>query len=51
MREILRTAASEEGRPVTRLGSRIAARFGEIGLTQDLPELKGQRPRPAEFTR
>ncbi len=51
VREILRTAASEEGRPVTRLGSRIAARFGEIGLTQDLPELKGQRPRPAEFTR
>lgn len=50
-REILRVAVSEEGRPVTRLGSRIAARFGEIGLTRDLPELKAQRPRPADFVK
>ena len=30
-------------------GSRIAARFAGIGLTRDLPELHGQRSRPAEF--
>lgn len=46
VREILRRAASEEGRPAARLGSRIAARFAGAGLDADLPELRGQRPRP-----
>lgn len=49
VREILRKAASEEGRAVTRLGSRIAARFRRIGIAEHLPELRGQRPRPADF--
>ena len=47
VREILRKAAMEENRPIGRLGSRIAARFGRAGLAADLPELRGQRPRPA----
>jgi plasmid stability protein len=51
VREILRIAASEEGRPVARLGSRIAERFRGGGLAGDLPELRGQRPRPADLRR
>ena len=49
IRHILRNAAKESGRPVTKLGSRIAARFSAAGLTSDLPELRGQVTRPAEF--
>jgi plasmid stability protein len=49
VREILRTAAREEGRPVTRLGSRIAARFRGGGIAAELPELRGQKPRPADL--
>lgn len=51
VREILRNAAREEGRSVAKLGSRIAARFRRMGLKDDLPELRGQRPRPAELGR
>lgn len=49
VREILRNAARAEGRPVARLGSRIAARFRRTGLAAELPELRGQRPRPADL--
>jgi plasmid stability protein len=49
VREILRNAAREEGRPLARLGSRIAARFKGGGLTEDLPELKGEPVRPADL--
>ena len=31
------------------LGSRIRARFAEIGLDHDLPELRGEPARPATF--
>jgi plasmid stability protein len=47
VRDILRKAAKEENRPLQNLGSRIAARFAETGLSDDLPE-RGQAPRPAE---
>jgi plasmid stability protein len=47
IRDILRNAAKEENRPLPNLGSRIAARFAKSGLTKDLPELRGQAPRPA----
>ena len=47
VREILSNAAREENKPPTGLGSRIAARFSKTGLTQDLPELRGQKARPA----
>ena len=49
VRHILRNAVKEDNRPVTRLGSRIAARFGPDGLTADLPELRGQPVRAANF--
>jgi antitoxin FitA len=49
IRHILRNAVKESGRPITSLGSRIAARFANAGLSTDLPELHGQAPRSAEF--
>ena len=49
IRHILRNAVREQNQPAARLGSRIAARFAKAGLTTDLPELRGQRPRSAEF--
>jgi len=49
IREILRNAARDSSRPITRVGSRIAARFSGKGLTADLPELRGQLARPADF--
>lgn len=38
VREILRVAAAEAAPPVQKLGSRIAARFVNIGLVTELPE-------------
>jgi plasmid stability protein len=49
VRHILRHAAIAEPRVVTRLGSRIAARFKKAGLVADFPEWHGQAPRSAEF--
>jgi plasmid stability protein len=49
VRHILRNAVKEENKRMPRLGSRIAARFVKVGLTADLPELRGQVPEAAEF--
>jgi antitoxin FitA len=49
VRHILRDAAKRGREPTRRLGSRIAARFAKSGLTQDLPELRGGRVRPADL--
>jgi antitoxin FitA len=49
VREILRNAVRSVDDPPRRLGSRIAARFKGMGLTEDIPELRGQPVRPAEF--
>ena len=49
VREILRNAAREESRTLARLGSRIAARFDKVGLKDELPEMRGHRPRPADL--
>ena len=49
IREILRNAVRDEGGPQAPLGSRIAARFTGLGLTQDIPELRGEEARPADF--
>ena len=40
VRHILRDAAKDEPRSVQRLGSRIAAHFEGVGLTEDLPEIR-----------
>jgi antitoxin FitA len=49
VRQILRRAVSSEGQERTRLGSRIAARFADVGLTEPLPELHGQAIAPMGF--
>jgi plasmid stability protein len=49
VRDILRNAVKDEGGTRTPLGSRIAARFAGLGLTQDVPELRGEPVRPADF--
>lgn len=49
VREILRNAVREEGGARTPLGSRLAARFAGLGLAQEIPELRGQPARPADF--
>jgi hypothetical protein len=47
--EILRDAVKDEGAVAAPLGSRIAARFAGLGLPQEIPELRGEEPRPADF--
>jgi plasmid stability protein len=49
VREILRNAVRSEGGPRAPHGSRLAARFAGIGLSEDIPELRGQPVRPADF--
>lgn len=49
IRQILRNAAKQSNKPLPKLGSRIAARFAKTGLTEDLPELRGQSVQPADF--
>jgi plasmid stability protein len=49
VREILRNAVREESGTHAPLGSRLASRFAGLGLVQDIPELRGQPPRPADF--
>jgi antitoxin FitA len=48
-REILRNAVREEGVAQPPLGSRIAGRFRGLGLTEDIPELRGEQARPADL--
>lgn len=49
VRQILRRAVSTptQGRP--KLGSRIAARFADVGLPEPLPELRGESIAPMVF--
>ena len=49
VRDILRNAVKPESRTATALGSRIQSRFASIGLEEDIPELRGYKPRPAVF--
>jgi antitoxin FitA len=49
VRHILRSAVQEGGKPSRKLGTRIASRFKRAGLTADLPELRGQAVRVADF--
>jgi plasmid stability protein len=51
VRHILRNAVKEQNQRLPRLGSRIAARFAKMGLNADLPELRGQLPRTADFSK
>jgi plasmid stability protein len=49
VREILRNAVRNEVRAPARLGSQIAARFADIGLDEEIAEIRGQPVRPAHF--
>ena len=49
VRQILRRAVNEAPTPAARLGSRIAARFADVGLDMALPELHGQSIDPVMF--
>ena len=49
VRQILRNAVKDEQPALNKLGSRIAARFATVGLTGDLPEIRGGLPLPARF--
>ena len=49
VRDILRNAVREEEAPLPPLGTRLRGRFARIGLEEDVPELRGQPARPAEF--
>ncbi|MCM2270906.1 MAG: toxin-antitoxin system [Thermoanaerobaculia bacterium] len=49
VREILREAVLAETGSRLRLGSQVAGRFAKIGLKDEIPELRGQRVKPADF--
>lgn len=49
VRDILRNTVREERAGTSPLDSRIAARFGGCGLTEDLPELHGHLALPARL--
>ncbi len=50
VRQILRDAVrADTGAAKSGLGSRIAARFGKVGLSTALPELRGQAVRAPDF--
>jgi plasmid stability protein len=49
VRQILRSAVSQPVLARTRLGTRIAERFADIGLTEPLPELRNQTISPMSF--
>ncbi|MGH8656300.1 MAG: FitA-like ribbon-helix-helix domain-containing protein [Gammaproteobacteria bacterium] len=49
VRQILRNAVKDENRQVVKLSSCIAARFAQVGLKDDLPELRNQVIRPPDF--
>ncbi len=40
-----------EDAPLPRLGSRIAARFKDIGLDEEIPELRGKEAKPADLNK
>ena len=48
--QILRSAVSEEDSSQRKLGSRIAARFAGVGLTEPLVELRGHTIEPMGFS-
>lgn len=47
VREILRNVVKSA--PRQKLGSRLAARFEGLGLSDEIPELRGQPARPARL--
>lgn len=50
VRDILRSAVRDETRPPEPLCKRLRRLFSEIGLEEDIPELRGQAARPADLS-
>jgi antitoxin FitA len=50
VRHILRSAVREDAAPSPPLGTRLRLRFARIGLDEDIPELRGQPARRADFS-
>ena len=48
VRHILRSSVQSGPGHLRKLGSRISQRFRRVGLSADLPELRGQAPRAAD---
>ena len=48
-RDILSSAVAETERPAVGLGTRIAALFVGIGLDEEIEEMRGEEPRPADL--
>ncbi len=51
VREILRNAANEQDVEVGGLGTEIASLFADVGLEEEIPELRGYGIKPASFER
>jgi plasmid stability protein len=51
VREILRNAVNEQDVAVGGLGTEIASLFADVGLKEDIPELRGYGIKPASFNR
>jgi plasmid stability protein len=49
VRDILRDALKDDGKPEKGLGTRIAERFRGIELDEDIPELRGYTIKPPKF--
>jgi plasmid stability protein len=49
IRQILRNAIAANEMPDRGLGTRINARFSKIGITEDLPELRGSEIKSINF--
>ncbi len=49
VREILRSAVSQEDVPAAGLGTDIASLFAKVGLTSDISELRGHKIKPPVF--
>ena len=48
VRQILRRAVSNKAQARSKLGTRIAARFIDVGLNEQLPELRGENISPMD---
>src|SRR5947209_2184081 len=49
VRNILRNAVKDEGRAEKGLGTAIAERFKDLGITEDIQELRGYTLNPPKF--
>jgi plasmid stability protein len=50
VREILRNAVRGEVKPTEPLGKRLRALFEDIGIEQDIPEVRGHPAKPTDLS-